>query len=130
MYVPIRHIVQGKENQDRKTKLTRSFLNLCRESGEQSYSYQNGAPRNSAKKHAHGADDISDEKESEETTTTAEKESGKTVTMSRANTISRAEGAQMTYNSETASGAHAQRASEVQANKGQVKRAWFQGLIL
>ena len=44
-------------------------------------SYHNGRPRNSAKEHAHGADDIS-----------AEKESDETVTMSRADTISRTEG--------------------------------------
>ena len=60
----------------------------------------------------------------------AEKESDGTVTMSRADTISRTEGGQMTYNSKNASGAHAQRASEVQANEDQAKLPWFRGLIL
>ena len=44
-------------------------------------SQPSGGPRNSAKEHAHGADDIS-----------AEKESDETVTMFRADTIIRTEG--------------------------------------
>ena len=36
----------------------------------------------------------------------------------------------MTYNSENASGAHAQRASKVQATEDQAKLPWFRGLIL
>ena len=36
----------------------------------------------------------------------------------------------MTYNSKNASGAHAQRTSEVQANEDQAKLSWLRGLIL
>ena len=36
----------------------------------------------------------------------------------------------MTYNSKNASGVHAQRASEVRANKNQAKLPWLRGLIL
>ena len=36
----------------------------------------------------------------------------------------------MPYNSRKASGAHAQRTSEVQADEDQAKLPWFRGLIL
>ena len=36
----------------------------------------------------------------------------------------------MTYNSKHASGAHVQRASEVQTNEDQPKLPWFRGLML
>ena len=59
---------------------------------EKTGSLHNGGPRNSAKEHAHGADDMPAEKESDENVTMAEKGSGKTVMMSQADTISRTEG--------------------------------------
>ena len=61
----------------------------------------------------------------------AEKESDEPVAMLRADTIiHRTEGGAMPHNSKNASGAHAQRASKVQANENQAKLSWFRGLIL
>ena len=71
------------------------------------------------------------EKDSDEAVTMDEKESDETVTMSRADTINRTKrGGGIAYNSKNASGARAQRATEVQANEDQAKLPWFRGLIL
>ena len=67
------------------------------------------------------------EKESDKTVTMVEKESDETVTMSRADTVSRTEGGQTTYNSKNSSGAHAQRASEVQAIFGSSETTMISG---
>ena len=83
---------RGEENQDGKTNLTRFFVffNSYRESGENGFITQRRT-QIFCDRDKHGTDDISAEKDSDETVTMAEKESDKTVTMSRADTVGRTE---------------------------------------